>query len=336
MDFGFTLKAEHSIERTIALTKQAEAAGFSYGWLWDNHVLWREVYPILTLMATNTTSMRLGACVTNPTTRDPSVTASVLATLEEVSGGRMDLGMGRGDGAVRMLGMPPTKLRTMEQAVTLIRDLVEGRTIERMGAVLDLTWTEDWKLPVWVAAYGPMALAMTGRVADGLILQLADPDLIRWMAGIMRDAAEEAGRDPASIKIQAAAPAHVGPISEGRERVRWFPAMVANHVVDLVAKYPREELPESLIGYVQDRESYDYRHHAEVGSSNAAYVEDDVVDRFAVIGEPDEHVRRLEELSAAGVDQFNLYLMSGDEEAQLEAYGSTIIPALRAAVGDTC
>ncbi len=167
MDFGFTLKAEHSIERTIALTRQAEAAGFSYGWFWDNHVLWREVYPLLTLLAVNTTDMRLGACVTNPTTRDPSVTASVLATLEEVSGGRMDLGMGRGDGAVRMLGLPPTKLKTMEQAITVIRELVEGRTVEYKGAELDLTWTEKWKLPVWVAGYGPMALAMTGRIADG-------------------------------------------------------------------------------------------------------------------------------------------------------------------------
>ncbi len=332
MDFGFTLKAEHSVERTIALTRQAEAAGFSYGWFWDNHVLWREVYPLLTLLAINTTDMRLGACVTNPTTRDPSVTASVLATLEEVSGGRMDLGMGRGDGAVRMLGLPPTKLKTMEQAITVIRELVEGRAVEYKGAELDLTWTKQWKLPVWVAGYGPMALAMTGRIADGLILQLADPELIRWMAGTMREAAAKAGRDPASVKIQAAAPAHVGPIEECRERVRWFPAMVANHVVDLVNKYPPEELPESLTAYIRDREGYDYRHHAEVGSSNAEYIEDEVIDRFAVIGPPDDHVQRLVELSEAGVDQFNLYLMSGDEEAQLEAYGSTIIPAFRSAL----
>ncbi len=150
----------------------------------------------------------------------------------------------------------------------------------------------------------------------------------------MREAAEQAGRDPASVKIQAAAPAHVGAIEDCRERVRWFPAMVANHVVDLVNKYPPEELPESLTAYIHDREGYDYRHHAEVGSSNAAYIEDDVIDRFAVIGPAENHVKRLLELREAGVDQFNLYLMSGDEEAQLEAYGSTIIPAFRAAIAD--
>jgi probable F420-dependent oxidoreductase len=328
MDFGFTLKPDHTVARTIALTRQAEDAGFGYGWLFDSHVLWKEVYPLLTLMALNTERMRLGTCVTNPATREPTVTASVLATLDEISGGRMDLGIGRGDSARRVLGKPPTTMKTLEEAIELIRDLVEGRAREWEGTEVRLPWTGSWRLPVWVAGYGPMALAMTGRVADGLILQLGDPDLIRWMAGMMRDAATAAGRDPSSIRVQAAAPAHVGPRASGRERVRWFPALVSNHVVDLVNKYPREELPESLTGYVRDRQGYDYLHHAEVGSDNAGFVSDEVVDRFCVLGEPEEHIARLQELADAGVDQFNIYLMNGDEEAQLEAYGRDIIPAV--------
>jgi len=332
MDFGFTLKPEHGIDRTIALTRQAEAAGFGYGWLFDSHVLWKDVYPLLTLMAVNTTDMRLGTCVTNPATRDVTVTASVLATLDEISGGRMDLGIGRGDSAQRVLGKGPVKARTLDKAVGVIRDLVEGRTTTYMDAELDLTWTGKWKLPVWIAGYGPMVLAMTGRVADGVILQLADVDLIKWMIGMVRDAAAAAGRDPGAIRVQAAAPAHVGPIDECREHVRWFPALVSNHVVDLVNKYPREQLPDSLTGYIRDREGYDYRHHAEVGSDNAEFVADEVADRFSIVGPPEEHVRRLLELREAGVDQFNLYLMNGDEEAQLEAYGDSVIPAVRAAI----
>ena len=172
-----------------------------------------------------------------------------------------------------------------------------------------------------------MALAMTGRVADGLILQLADPDLIRWFVAQVRDAAAAAGRDPASIRVQAAAPAHVGDLELCRERTRWFPALVSNHVVDLVNKYPRDQLPESLTGYIQDRSGYDYHHHAEVGSSNAAFVGDEVTDRFCVLGSVEDHIAKLRELAAAGVDQFNLYLMNGDEEDQLAAYGRDIIPA---------
>jgi len=335
MQFGFTLKPDHSLERTVALTQQAEAAGFDYGWLFDSHVLWREPYVLLTLMAQATSTMRLGTCVTNPATREPSVTASALAVLNEVSGGRMDLGIGRGDSARRVLGKPPTTMATLEEAILVIKALVEGRAIEYEGTELRLSWTGRWTLPVWVAGYGPMALTMTGRVADGLILQLADPDLIRWFVGQVREAAQAAGRDPKAIQVQAAAAAYVGPRDVGRERTRWFPALVSNHVVDLVNKYPRDQLPASLTGYVRDRSGYDYLHHAEVGSSNAEFVGDEVTDRFCVLGTADEHVTKLHELAAAGVDQFNVYLMNGDEEDQLEAYGRDVIPAARGVAAST-
>ncbi len=329
MQFGFTLKPDHTVERTLALTRQAEAAGFDYGWLFDSHVLWRDPYPLLTLMAGATDRMRLGTCVTNPGTREPTVTASLLATLDEISDGRMDLGIGRGDSARRVLGKPPVTLANTEEAIRVIRTLVAGDRIEFEGTELQFPWTKGWTLPVWVAGYGPMALAMTGRVADGIILQLADPDLVRWFVGQVREAASAAGRDPSSIRVQAAAAAYVGPRESGRERTRWFPALVSNHVVDLVNRYPREQLPAALTGYIRDRSGYDYHHHAEVGSSNATFVADEVTDRFCVLGSADDHVAKLRELAAAGVDQFNVYLMNGDEDAQLELYGRDVIPALR-------
>jgi probable F420-dependent oxidoreductase len=329
MDFGFTLKPENTIERTLALARQAEAAGFSHGWLFDSHVLWRDPYPLLTLMAEATKKLRLGTCVTNPATREPSVTASSLATLDELSDGRMDLGIGRGDSARRVLGKAPTTMASLEEAIRVIRALVGGETIAYEGTDLHFPWTKGWDLPVWVAGYGPMALAMTGRVADGLILQLADPDLIGWFVDQVRAAEAAAGRAVGSVRIQAAAPAHVGDLATCRDRTRWFPALVSNHVVDLVNKYPREQLPESLTGYVRDREGYDYLHHAEVGSSNAGFVGDEVTDRFCVLGSVDDHVAKLRALAAAGVDQFNIYLMNGDEEHVLEVYGREIIPATR-------
>ena len=328
MQFGFTLKPEHSIERTIALTRQAEAAGFEYGWLFDSHVLWREPYVLLTLMAQATERLRLGTCVTNPATREPSVTASALAVLDELSGGRMDLGIGRGDSARRVLGKPPTTMATLEEAIGVIKGLIEGRSVSYEGTELHLPWTGNWTLPVWVAGYGPMALAMTGRMADGVILQLADVDLIRWFVGQVREAEAAAGRPAGSVKVQAAAPAHFGDLDLCRERTRWFPALVSNHVVDLVNKYPREELPDALTGYIRDRTGYDYLHHAEVGSSNAGFVGDEVTDRFCVLGSVDEHLEKLDRLADAGVDQFNIYLMNGDEESVLETYGREIIPAL--------
>jgi probable F420-dependent oxidoreductase len=333
MEFGFTLKPEHSTEQTVALARKAEALGFDYAWLFDSHVLWREPYVLLTLMAQATERLRLGTCVTNPGTREPSVTASTLTVLQEVSRGRMDLGIGRGDSARRVLGKQPTTMKDLEQAVHVIRALVEGRPVEFEGTMLELPWNRGWPLPVWIAGYGPVALKLTGRIADGSMLQIGDPDLIRWFVSQVHDSAVEAGREPSSVRIMAAAPAHIGDLAEARDSVRWFPAMVGNHVVDLVNKYPREDLPEELTGYIREREGYDYLHHAEVGSSNAMFVSDEVVDRFALVGSADEVIRRVGELAAAGVDQFNLYLMSGSEEKQLELFGREVLPAARELLG---
>src|SRR5712675_3748968 len=122
----------------------------------------------------------------------------------------MDLGIGRGDSARRVLGKAPTTMATLEEAIVAIKGLVEGRSVTYEGMELRMPWTGNWTLPVWVAGYGPMALAMTGRIADGVILQLADPDLIRWFVGQVRAAADGAGRDPSSIAVQAAAAGYVG------------------------------------------------------------------------------------------------------------------------------
>ena len=331
MKFGITLKPEHRFDRVVDLVRRAEASGFDHGWLFDSHILWREPYPLLTLMALNTERMRLGACVTNPATRDVTVTASALATLNEISGGRMDLGMGRGDSARRVMGKKPTTVAYMEECCRIVRSLTAGEPVTLDGTEIQLTWATHGPVPVWVAGYGPMALAAAGRVADGVILQLADPDIIRWCLGFMRAAAQEAGRDPDAIEVMAAAPAYVADDpAVARERVRWFPALVSNHVVDLINRYPRDELPEGLWRYVERREGYDYHHHAEVGSDNSRFVSDEIVDRFCIVGPVEEQRRRLEELRDAGVTQFNIYLMNGDEEDCLDAYGREVIPQVRA------
>lgn len=329
MDFGITLKLDMSPARSVALTRQAEAAGFNYGWVFDSHVLWNECYPMLTLMASNTQRMQLGTCVTNPAVRDLTVTASALATLNLISGGRMVLGIGRGDSSRRVLGKRPTKLSDLEDTALKIKTLVTGGEITHEERPVTFTWADaSMPLPIWVAGYGPKALNLTGRIADGVILQFADPSLIKWCLGFLHEGAREAGRDPSSIKVMAAAPAWVSDdLEKAREHVRWFPALVSNHVVDLLSKYDPATLPPELISYVTNRQGYDYLHHAEVGSSNATFVSDDVVDRFCIIGPVEEHKRRLAELAEIGVDQFNIYLMSGEEEACVEAYGKDIIPA---------
>jgi probable F420-dependent oxidoreductase len=331
MEFGFTLKPDVDLARAASLAALAEKNGFTYGWIFDSHVLWKEPYVALTLMAQATKKMRLGTCVTNPATREPSVTASTLATLQLLSGGRFDLGIGRGDSARRVLGKPPTTLAVLEEATRVIKELAEGRAVTYEDKEIQLTWAPRYRLPVWVAGYGPKALEVTARVADGAIIQLADPSLVGWCIGLIRDGARKSGRDPKEIAIQVAAAAYVGPREVALERTRWFPALVSNHVVDLVKRYGESGLPKDLTAYVRDRKGYAYQHHAEVGSSNAQFVDDESVERFCIVGDAKAHVRKLRELARLGVRQFNVYLMNGDEEEQLRLYGEKVIPALREA-----
>jgi probable F420-dependent oxidoreductase len=329
MQFGITLKPDISVERVVGLTRQAEAAGFHYGWIFDSHILWKEPYPLLTLMATNTRKMRLGTCVTNPAVRDITVTASLFATLDLISGGRMELGIGRGDSSRRVLGKKPVTWSQLEQAVKTFRELTAGHEVEYEGQPTRIPWTKG-SPPVWIAGYGPKVLDLAGRIADGIILQFADPDLISWCMSFVKKGAEAAGRDPRSIEVMAAAPVWVSDdLSVARERVRWFPALVSNHVIDLVARYKPEELPAALTSYVRNRGTYDYQHHCEVESDNANFVSDDVVDRFCIVGPVQAHLEKLRALSRAGITQFNVYLMCGEEEQTLDVYQREVLPAFQ-------
>ena len=328
MDFGITIKPDISIERIVSLTKQAEIGGFRYGWMFDSHVIWMEPFPLLTLMAANTRTMRLGTCVTNPAVRDVTVASSLFATLNVASQGRMQLGIGRGDSSRRVLGKKPTTLENLEDFVKVFRALNAGKAIDYEGTSTRFPWATAGVPRVWVAGYGPKALRTAGRIADGVILQFADPDLITWCLQFVREGAREAGRDFQKIEIMSAAPVWVSDdLKVARDRVRWFPALVSNHVLDLIAKYKPEELPAALVSYVSNRGKYDYLHHCEVGSDNASFVTDEIVDRFCLVGPVEAHRKKLEALRAAGVTQFNIYLMCGEEEKTLDVYSRDILPA---------
>jgi probable F420-dependent oxidoreductase len=330
MKFGFTIKPDMTVERILALTRQAESSGFEYGWIFDSHVLWLEPYPMLTMMAANTRNLRLGTCVTNPATRDITVTASLFATLNLISKGRMQLGIGRGDSSRRVLGKQPVTPAQLERSVRDFRALTSGESVDYEGQPARLTWANGGAPPVWVAGYGPKVLEMAGRAADGVILQFADPDLIAWCVGFVKKGAEAAGRDFAKIEIMSAAPVWVSDDRKvGREHVRWFPALVSNHVVDLISRYKPEDLPASLTSYVQHRGAYDYLHHCEVDSTNRNFVSDEVTDRFCLLGPAKAHIEKLHALANAGVTQFNIYLMCGDEEDTLEKYRKDVLPAFQ-------
>jgi len=109
--------------------------------------------------------------------------------------------------------------------------------------------------------------------------------------------------------------------------VRWFPAMVSNHVMDLIERYGFDsEIPAALTAYVRARKFYDYKDHSRVGAAHGEFVTDEICDRFCVLGTPEQAAEKLRELESVGVDQFNIYLMTHNQEETLAAYGDQIIP----------
>ena len=332
MDFGVVLQTDPPASRVVELAKMAEDLGFTHGWTFDSHVLWQEPFVIYSRILAATERMVVGPMVTNPGTRDWTVLASLFATLNEMYGERTICGMGRGDSALRYIGKQPKTLATMVEAMEVIRGLVAGREVVYNGRTLEIPWIDEgWELPMWVAGYGPKALATIGHHADGFILQLADPQVLEWTMAAVRGAAAEAGRDPDEVKICVVAPAYVGEdIDHQREQLRWFGGMVGNHVADMVKRYGEDssKVPEVLSDYIKAREGYDYDHHGKADNPSTEFVPDEIVDRFCVLGTVEQHIEKLSLLKGMGVDHFGIYLMHDDREGTLRAYGDEIIPAV--------
>src|SRR2546421_4765418 len=198
LTFGMTVMPDPPFSRMLELIQLAERNGFEHGWTYDSHILWQESYALLPIVARETVTIKLGHCVTNPGIRDPTITASWYATMQDLSGGRMVMGIGRGDSSRRVVGLKPVRVAEFEARLRMIKDLMNGRKVEWNEKELQLEWVRDElpEIPMQVAGYGPRALGVAGRVGDGVIIQLPDPQIIQWIMDTARKAAAEDGRDP--------------------------------------------------------------------------------------------------------------------------------------------
>ncbi len=334
MEFGITFKGFVSPNRARNLVRQAEEAGFDYCWFYDSHILWRESFVAMAMCMEHTKTMRFGPCVTNPNIRDWSLAASLYGSLALQSEGRFDIGLGRGDSSMRVMGKKPAPLARVAEFTHKVKAMIKGEevTYGECENPVQFPWANGYDLPVWIAAYGPKALATAGEHGDGLILQIGEPKLVKWFADQAIAAGKAAGRDMSQFKIQAAAPAYFGDKNVCLEKTRWFPAMVGNHVADIVEKYGSDSglVPKSLTDYIEKRKGYDYSKHGQSDNPYLDFISDDIIESFSVLGSIDEHVAKIKQLKEAGVTQYNIYLDNGDEENIIAQYGQHIIPEFKA------
>jgi len=333
MEFGICFKGFVSPDRARNLVKQAEEAGFDYCWFYDSHILWRECYPAIAMCMEHTTRMRFAPCVTNPNARDWSLAASLFASLAKQSGGRFDVGLGRGDSSVRVMGKKPANLARVTEFTHKVKAMVRGEEViyGECPEPVKFPWADGYELPVHIGAYGPKALKTAGEVGDGVILQIGDPYLVEWLGNQAVKAGQEAGRDMADYKVIVAAPAYFGDKASCIESTKWFPAMVGNHVADIVEKYGTDSglVPKSLTDYIEKRKGYDYSKHGQSDNPYLDFITPEIVESFCVLGQPEDHVTKLSHLKEAGMTHFNIYLDNGDEENIIAQYGEHIIPRFR-------
>src|SRR6476659_7952462 len=136
MDFGVVLQNDPPAARVVEFARQAELLGFSHVWTFDSHLLWQEPYVVYSQILANTRKVTVGPMVTNPATRDWTVTASLFATLNEMYGNRTVCGIGRGDSAVRVINGSPVKLAELRECVEVIRGLTNGESVDYKGTTL--------------------------------------------------------------------------------------------------------------------------------------------------------------------------------------------------------
>ena len=334
MQFAICFKGAMPPDRVRYLVRQAETGGFSYCWFYDSHILWRDCYAAMAMAMEHTRSLRFGPCVTNPDVRDWSVAASLFASLSLQSGGRFDIGLGRGDSSMRVMGKRPAPLARVAEFAAKAKAMVRGETVTYAGCPESVTleWSAGHEIPVWIAAYGPKALATAAEHGDGVILQLAEPSLIKWFVAQCRKAGAKAGKDMSAFRVMAAAPAYFGAMDECVQATKWFPAMVGNHVADIVEKYGTDsDIPQSLTAYIEKRRGYDYSKHGRSDNPYLDFITPEIVQSFAMLGRAEDHIAKLKQLQAVGVTQFNIYLDNGNEEEIIAQYAEKVIPAFASA-----
>lgn len=309
--------------------RKAEEVGYERAWLVDGQMLWQDVYVYLAHGLAATERIAMGPAVTNPLTRHFTVTASAIATLADLHPGRVLLGIGRGDNAVRTLGLDPVPTRQLADVVPKLRRLVAGDPVDLQGKEVRIRWADE-QVPVMMPATGPRNLRLAGALADIAMIYVGIHETsVRWAIEHVRAGAVDAGRDPDSVEIALLTAMWVGEQQEEAwAKCRWAPAACANHIADTMRRNPEHGMPEPMTRLVQARDEYDYyAGHLDSSAEHTSYLTGELVDDFTIAGPSEKCLATLERLAELGVSEVSCAYLNGEVE-QMARVGREIIPAL--------
>ncbi len=311
-------------------SRLAEEAGFDAIWMTDSQSLYREVFTSLAVCLNSTERIACGPCVINPLTRHPAVAASAIATLHEMHGGRVVLGVGSGDSAVLNLGRRPAKVAEVREYLIALRALLEEGSAEYRGRPCTLSWFKK-RVPLYLAAEGPRMLRLAGELADGVIVGTGLlPEVVADSRALIEEGARAAGRRMEEIDLWWMAKVHV--LEDGdraREEIRAGLAGSAHHAFAFTLEGKRVP-PEFVEPIRKLRSEYVFSEHAMVSKRRNAELVDELglrdylLGRFAVAGEPGECRARLSELDAMGVENLRLTAHVPDRPAFIRLWSEEV------------
>jgi alkanesulfonate monooxygenase SsuD/methylene tetrahydromethanopterin reductase-like flavin-dependent oxidoreductase (luciferase family) len=307
----------------------ADEVGYERAWLVDGHMLWQDLYVYMTHGLAATERIAFGPGVTNPLTRHFTVTASVAATLADLYPGRVLLGIGRGDNAVRTLGLQPVPTRRLVDVVPKVRQLVAGQSIDFEGADVRIRWA-DQDVPIMMAATGPKNLRVAGALADIVMVYVGvSPVSVRWAIDHVRAGAVEAGRNPDDVEIAVLCAMWVSDDQEQAwDACRWAPAACANHIEDVTRRNPEHGMPDDMTRLVEARDEYDYyAGHLDSKAEHTAYLTGELIDDFAIAGPVERCLQKIRALAELGVGEVSTAYLNGELE-QMRRVGREILPAV--------
>lgn len=335
MKFGVTMLPD-SLDILADRARLAEEMGFDYVGIGDSQSLFRELYVTLSVVAMSTSRVKLGPTVSNPLTRHPAITASAIASVNELSGGRAFLGIGSGDSAVLNLGLRPARLAELHHYIQTVREMLSGETTEFRGDSAHVRWA-DAAIPVAMSAEGPRTLAMAGSVADAAIIHTGlTPEVMGDTIARIREGERSAGREKGSTEVWAFAKCNISDSrDEAIEEIKMALAASGHHAFrfTLDGKMVPEEHQEAVLTLHREYRAVE---HEQVGQTRNATLTDELgltdyfADRFAVAGTPEDCRKKVLSIFSEGVDVLLITAIGPSPESIIRRFGEEVIAPLRA------
>jgi 5,10-methylenetetrahydromethanopterin reductase len=344
--FGLNRFDSRSVDLFVADVRRAEALGWDAAWQPDSQLRRRDTYVLLAAAARATERIVLGTLLANPVNRHATVTASSIATVDELAPGRIVLGWGVGDTAVRLAGLRPARVAELEASTQLMRRLLDGEAVD-VGAARPAHLPHHRPVPIWIAAGGPRTLRMAGRVADGVFMRVgAHPATIARAVEAIRAGAADAGRDPATIRLGAVF--HTVLVDDAEQALSMGKSMAAGYYEYSPMLFEGPGLawagpdPEAL---KRERQVWPDFHHAPDLLASGRVVDflpEAAAHAFSLHGGPAAVVKQLVELLRAAPAAFDHVVLhpipnpptpDDPERGYMARAAREVLPAVRAALG---